>query len=81
MDDHDPGIFLLSRIDAHCREHGIEEQRFGYLAVGDGRFVSRLRDGKATLHLMRRAIAYLESPAASASARARGRPAQHQDAA
>ena len=36
---------LLQQIEAYCRDAGIAESTFGRLAVNDGKFVSRLRDG------------------------------------
>ncbi|MSQ20397.1 MAG: hypothetical protein EXR39_12775 [Betaproteobacteria bacterium] len=38
-------LALLSAIAAFCREHSLAESTFGRLAVNDGKFVSRLRDG------------------------------------
>lgn len=36
---------LLIDIDAFCRETGLTEYRFGWLAVKNGRLVERLRGG------------------------------------
>lgn len=44
LEQVDPGA-LLARISAFCRQHGLAESTFGRLAVNDGKFVSRLRDG------------------------------------
>lgn len=52
---------LLDRISAYCRGAGISERKFGADAVQDGRLVERLREGKATLKVMERAEAFIES--------------------
>ncbi len=36
---------LLSRIEEHCREHGVAETTFGRRSVNDGKLVARLREG------------------------------------
>jgi len=36
---------LLEEITAFCRKNGLAESTFGRMAVNDGKFVSRLRDG------------------------------------
>mgnify|MGYP003348091151 CR=1 FL=1 len=36
---------LLSRIEEHCRTHGIAETTFGRMAANDGKIVPRLRAG------------------------------------
>ena len=36
---------LLRDITEYCRRHGVAESTFGRLAVNDGKFVNRLRDG------------------------------------
>src|SRR5687767_15085032 len=36
---------LLAEINAYCRETKVAETTFGRLAVNDGKFVSRLRNG------------------------------------
>ncbi|WP_449395551.1 hypothetical protein [Devosia riboflavina] len=41
---------LLNQIETYCVDCGIEETTFGLRAVNDGKFVSRLRNGK-TIHL------------------------------
>jgi hypothetical protein len=43
MDDQ---VQLLRKIEAYCREAGLAETTFGRRAVNDGKFVSRLREGK-----------------------------------
>ena len=43
MDDQSE---LLQRIEEYCRAAGIAESTFGKKSVNDGKFVSRLRDGK-----------------------------------
>lgn len=40
-----PITALLNDINVFCRTHGVAESTFGRLAVNDGKFVSRLRDG------------------------------------
>lgn len=37
---------LLTEIDSYCEAAGMKETTFGRLAVNDGKFVGRLRDGK-----------------------------------
>ena len=36
---------LLQEISDYCRQTGLAESTFGRLAVNDGKFVNRLRDG------------------------------------
>ena len=36
---------LLAEITGYCRAWGLAESTFGRLAVNDGKFVARLRDG------------------------------------
>jgi SAM-dependent methyltransferase len=54
---------LLARIGEFCRAHSLAESTFGRLAVNDGKFVARLRDGgrvrEATLA---RVEAFLQQP-------------------
>lgn len=52
---------LLKQIETYCAEHGIEETTFGFRAVNDGKFVSRLRSGK-TIHLktLNKVLAFLD---------------------
>ena len=58
---------LLSRIVACCTRDGLTERAFGVVAVGDGRFVERLREHKGTFKLAAKAEAYLaKSEAAKA---------------
>jgi len=57
---------LLSEISSFCRQHGLAESTFGRLAVNDGKFVSRLRDGgRVRTHTLSRVKAFLASPPAS----------------
>ena len=37
---------LIAEIESFCRNAGIAESTFGRMAVNDGKFVSRLREGK-----------------------------------
>jgi hypothetical protein len=41
------GANLLQEISAYCRNAGLAESTFGRLAVNDGKFVGRLREGAA----------------------------------
>ncbi len=36
---------LLDEITSYCRKNGVAESTFGRLAVNDGKFVNRLREG------------------------------------
>ena len=36
---------FLSEVSDYCRQAGLAESTFGRLAVNDGKFVSRIRDG------------------------------------
>ncbi len=54
---------LLGQIAQYCREYGLAESTFGRLAVNDGKFVSRLRDGGRVRHKTAlRVQAFLSSP-------------------
>jgi hypothetical protein len=64
---------LLTRIERFCAAHDMTERRFGLAAVGDHKFIGRLRQGKATLALITRAETFMDSyrppsPPAEASA-------------
>lgn len=51
---------LLKEIEQHCRRHGTAESTFGRLAVNDGKFVSRLREGKnVTLRTLERVRGFM----------------------
>jgi len=57
---------LLSEISTFCRQHGLAESTFGRLAVNDGKFVSRLRDGgRVRSQTLTRVKAFLATPPAS----------------
>jgi hypothetical protein len=57
---------LLTEISTFCRQHGLAESTFGRLAVNDGKFVSRLRDGgRVRTHTLSRVKAFLASPPSS----------------
>lgn len=59
---NDPAT-LLSAIAAFCREHALAESTFGRLAVNDGKFVSRLRDGgRVRIQTLSKVRQFLESP-------------------
>lgn len=54
---------LLADIAAFCRRHGLAESTFGRLAVNDGKFVARLRDGGRIRHqTLVRVQAFLAAP-------------------
>lgn len=51
---------FLARVDAFLRATGMSSYRFGVEAVGDGKFVRRLRTGSSvTLRLIERAEAFI----------------------
>ena len=62
---------FLSEVSDYCRQAGLAESTFGRLAVNDGKFVSRIRDGgritEQTLHRVRSFIA--DNPALDAGQR------------
>lgn len=52
---------VLSRVEAFIASHGVSGRQFGILAVGDHRFVPRLRSGAGvTLTLIERAEKYMD---------------------
>lgn len=60
---------LLAEIDAYLEEAGIAETTFGRLAVNDGKFVGRLRNGAGiTVAMVDRVRAYIANQRARASA-------------
>src|ERR1700693_6071080 len=53
---------LLSEIASYCRETKVAETTFGRLAVNDGKFVSRLRNGsRVTTDTVRRVRSFMGS--------------------
>lgn len=57
---------LLKQIEAYCAEHRIEETTFGLRAVNDGKFVSRLRNGKTIqLNTLNKVLAFLRMSVAA----------------
>lgn len=52
---------LLRRIEAFCAEHEMSGRRFGLEAVGDHKFIGRLRQDKATLTLIARAERFMDN--------------------
>jgi hypothetical protein len=78
------GASLLREISDYCRSAGLAESTFGRLAVNDGKFVGRLREGGAvTPQTVERVRAYIgqasagapSSPAPAAPAPAKARAA------
>jgi hypothetical protein len=60
---------LLQDIDRHLAVTGVAETTFGRLAVNDGKFVGRLREGAGvTVATVDRVRAYIESERQKASA-------------
>ncbi len=56
----DDAATLLGEITDYCRKAGLAESTFGKLAVNDGKFVSRLRDGgRITTHTLERIRAFI----------------------
>ena len=70
---------LLAAVEAFCAREGMAPTTFGRKALGDGRFVGRLRDGRnvreATLQRARQFLTDHESAAASKGTGATGAPA------
>lgn len=62
---------FLDEIGRYCREAGLAESTFGRLAVNDGKFVARIRDGgRITAHTLDRVRGFIaEHPAEARSAR------------
>jgi hypothetical protein len=57
---------LLQEITGYCRKSGVAESTFGRLAVNDGKFVNRLRDGgRITTLTLERVRAYIAEHARS----------------
>ena len=56
---------FLDEIGRYCREAGLAESTFGRLAVNDGKFVARIRDGgRITAHTLDRVRGFMaENPA------------------
>ena len=51
---------LLREITEYCRQAGLAESTFGKLAVNDGKFVNRLREGgRITTHTLERIRAFI----------------------
>src|SRR6185436_3998044 len=64
---------LLQQITDYCRSAGLAESTFGKLAVNDGKFVNRLRDGgRITTHPLDRIRGFISANPAPADAP--GRP-------
>ena len=58
--DMDDAARLLTEITDYCRLAGLAESTFGKLAVNDGKFVSRLRDGgRITTHTLERIRSFI----------------------
>lgn len=55
---------LLREIEAYAKRRGIAETTFGRLAVNDGKFVGRLREGGGvTVRLIEKARKYMRDNA------------------
>ena len=76
---------LLGEITDYCRRHGVAESTFGRLAVNDGKFVNRLREGgRITTTTFERVRLFIATDPAKGSllvgsgpgARSAGAPAQ-----
>jgi len=54
---------LLTDISEYCKRHGLAESTFGRLAVNDGKFVHRLRDGgRITTDTLDRLKSFMAAP-------------------
>lgn len=62
---------FLDEIGRYCREVGLAESTFGRLAVNDGKFVSRIRDGgRITAHTLNRVRSFMtQNPVGARAAR------------
>lgn len=59
---------LIDEIESYCRRTGTAESTFGRHAVNDGKFVSRLREGKSvTLKTLNRVRSYMQDNAPAES--------------
>ncbi len=64
---------LIREIEAYCRRKGTAESTFGRRAVNDGKFVSRLREGKSvTLRTLNRVRTYMHDNPPSGNGTTRG---------
>lgn len=60
---------FLAEIDSYVEQRGIKETTFGRLAVNDGKFVGRLREGRGvTVALIERAQSFMRDNPPHASA-------------
>ncbi len=76
------GESLLSEISSYCRGTGMAESTFGRLAVNDGKFAQRLREGGAvTAQTVERIRAFIGGGAAGAPVTAAAIPASAKRAA
>lgn len=58
----DAQVTLLAAIERYIAKANIAETTFGFRAVNDGKFVSRLRSGSnMTLGTLRKAKAYIDA--------------------
>ena len=56
-------VALLAQISDFCRRHGVAESTFGRLAVNDGKFVARLRDGgRLRTDTLERVQTFIDAP-------------------
>lgn len=59
---------FLAPVEAYLRRTGLSEAHFGNRAVNDWTFVERLREGRVTIRIAERALAWIaEQDAASGS--------------
>lgn len=57
-----PRSELIEHFAAYCARHRMAESRLGRLAVGDGKFLARLRAGKGvTLTTIEAALSFIEA--------------------
>lgn len=67
---------FLAPVKAYLRRTGLSEAHFGNRAVNDWTFVQRLREGRVTIRIAERALAWIaEQEAASDSIEAEKVPA------
>lgn len=58
---------FLAPVEAYLRRTGLSEAHFGNRAVNDWTFVERLREGRVTIRIAERALAWIAEQDAAAA--------------